>query len=116
MMLQGGFSYSGQRCTAVKVVLVMEEVADELVKKVNKGVEELTVGMPEVSTYLMCWLESCVCMTQMHESCGSYIHSLGLRLLSRTRHLSKQGLQCAELCRSVCCPTSSSLHFCTSVS
>ena len=48
--MQGGFSYSGQRCTAVKVVLVMEEVADELVKKVNKGVEELTVGMPEVSS------------------------------------------------------------------
>lgn len=46
--VQGGFSYSGQRCTAVKVVLVMEEVADELVKKVNKGVDELTVGMPEV--------------------------------------------------------------------
>lgn len=47
-MVQGGFSYSGQRCTAVKVVLVMEEVADELVKKVNEGVEGLTVGMPEV--------------------------------------------------------------------
>ncbi len=50
--MQGGFSYSGQRCTAVKVVLVMEEVADELVKKVNKGVEELTVGMPEVMLFL----------------------------------------------------------------
>ena len=50
--VQGGFSYSGQRCTAVKVVLVMEEVADELVKKVNKGVEELTVGMPEVLYFL----------------------------------------------------------------
>jgi hypothetical protein len=49
--MQGGFSYSGQRCTAVKVVLVMEEVADELVKKVNKGVEELTVGMPEVMLF-----------------------------------------------------------------
>ena len=51
LLVQGGFSYSGQRCTAVKVVLVMEEVADELVKKVNKGVEELTVGMPEVRTH-----------------------------------------------------------------
>ena len=51
--MQGGFSYSGQRCTAVKVVLVMEEVADELVKKVNKGVEELTVGMPEVLLLLL---------------------------------------------------------------
>ena len=33
----------------MKVVLVMEEVADELVKKVNKAVGDLSVGMPEVS-------------------------------------------------------------------
>lgn len=37
----------------------MEEVADELVKKVNKGVEELTVGMPEVCTHLICLHKSC---------------------------------------------------------
>lgn len=37
-ILKGGFSYSGQRCTAVKVVLVLEDVADELVKKVWVGV------------------------------------------------------------------------------
>ena len=48
MCVQGGFSYSGQRCTAVKVVLVMEQVADQLVEKVNKGMADLTVGMPEV--------------------------------------------------------------------
>jgi acyl-CoA reductase-like NAD-dependent aldehyde dehydrogenase len=34
-IIKGGFSYSGQRCTAVKVVLVMEDVADELVKMVS---------------------------------------------------------------------------------
>lgn len=39
--------YSGQRCTAVKVVLVMESVADELVKKVNETLAKLTVGPPE---------------------------------------------------------------------
>lgn len=38
---------SGQRCTAVKVVLVMESVADALVEKVNKRVAKLTVGPPE---------------------------------------------------------------------
>lgn len=48
LVLQGGYSYSGQRCTAVKVVLVAEEIADELVAKVKKGVEGLSVGMPEV--------------------------------------------------------------------
>lgn len=34
-IIKGGFSYSGQRCTAVKVVLVMEDVADELVQMVR---------------------------------------------------------------------------------
>ena len=47
-IIKGGFSYSGQRCTAVKVVLVHEAVADDLVARVRKGMEELTVGRPEV--------------------------------------------------------------------
>jgi glyceraldehyde-3-phosphate dehydrogenase (NADP+) len=34
-IVKGGFSYSGQRCTAVKVVLVMEDVADDLVARVS---------------------------------------------------------------------------------
>lgn len=34
-IVKGGFSYSGQRCTAVKVVLVMQDVADALVAKVR---------------------------------------------------------------------------------
>eukprot|EP00270_Netrium_digitus_P008586 TRINITY_DN2578_c0_g1_i1.p1 TRINITY_DN2578_c0_g1~~TRINITY_DN2578_c0_g1_i1.p1 ORF type:complete len:506 (+),score=143.39 TRINITY_DN2578_c0_g1_i1:218-1735(+) len=46
-VVKGGFSYSGQRCTAVKVVLVMEAVADELVNKVNARLAKLKVGRPE---------------------------------------------------------------------
>ena len=46
-IVKGAFSYSGQRCTAVKVVLVHESVADALVAKVNAGVAKLTVGRPE---------------------------------------------------------------------
>lgn len=42
----GAFSYSGQRCTAVKRVLVMESVADELVAKVAEKIKELKVGNP----------------------------------------------------------------------
>lgn len=38
---------SGQRCTAVKVVCVMESVAEELVKKVVDKMKKLTIGMPE---------------------------------------------------------------------
>jgi glyceraldehyde-3-phosphate dehydrogenase (NADP+) len=46
-IIKGGFSYSGQRCTAVKIVLVHESIADELVEKTKKGVDALTVGKPE---------------------------------------------------------------------
>jgi glyceraldehyde-3-phosphate dehydrogenase (NADP+) len=46
-IVKGGYSYSGQRCTAVKVVCVMESVADTLVSKVNEKVKKLSVGMPE---------------------------------------------------------------------
>lgn len=34
-VIKGGFSYSGQRCTAVKAVLVLQDVADALVEKVR---------------------------------------------------------------------------------
>lgn len=42
----GAFSYSGQRCTAIKRVLVVEEVADKLVKILEKKVGGLSVGDP----------------------------------------------------------------------
>ena len=42
----GAFSYSGQRCTAVKRVLVMESVADKLVEKIVEQMAKLKVGNP----------------------------------------------------------------------
>ncbi|RII33923.1 NADP-dependent glyceraldehyde-3-phosphate dehydrogenase [Clostridium chromiireducens] len=45
-IVAGGYSYSGQRCTAVKRILVLEKVADELVKKVKQKMSNLTVGNP----------------------------------------------------------------------
>ena len=42
----GAYSYSGQRCTAVKRILVMEKVADEFSAKLKGLVEELSVGDP----------------------------------------------------------------------
>ena len=45
-IVSGAFSYSGQRCTAVKRVLVMENVADELTALVKKELEKVKVGMP----------------------------------------------------------------------
>ncbi len=32
-IVSGAYSYSGQRCTAVKRILVLEEIADTLVEK-----------------------------------------------------------------------------------
>lgn len=46
-IVAGAFGYSGQRCTAVKRVLVMNSVADELEKHVCDLVNNLSVGMPE---------------------------------------------------------------------
>ncbi|GAB4854681.1 hypothetical protein Ancab_023263 [Ancistrocladus abbreviatus] len=66
-VVKGGFSYSGQRCTAVKVVLVMESVADALVEKVNAKVAKLTVGPPE---------EDCDITPVVTESSANYIEGL----------------------------------------
>lgn len=45
-IISGAYSYSGQRCTAVKRILVMEKVADELSSKLKDLVEKLSVGDP----------------------------------------------------------------------
>lgn len=45
-IVSGAFSYSGQRCTAVKRVLVLEEVADKLVELVKRELDKVKTGMP----------------------------------------------------------------------
>ena len=45
-IVAGAFSYSGQRCTAIKRVLVMDSVADKLANLIKEKVEKLTVGDP----------------------------------------------------------------------
>jgi glyceraldehyde-3-phosphate dehydrogenase (NADP+) len=46
-IVTGAFSYSGQRCTAVKRVLVMNDIADSLINELSKNVKLLQVGNPE---------------------------------------------------------------------
>lgn len=46
-IVSGAYSYSGQRCTAIKRVLVHYSVADELVSLIKSEVEQLSVGSPE---------------------------------------------------------------------
>lgn len=45
-IVSGAYSYSGQRCTAVKRVLVVDSVADALVAKIKVLAEKLTIGNP----------------------------------------------------------------------
>ena len=45
-IISGAFSYSGQRCTAIKRVLVLDEVADTLVEKLLQNIKKLKVGNP----------------------------------------------------------------------
>ncbi|MEG1003132.1 MAG: NADP-dependent glyceraldehyde-3-phosphate dehydrogenase [Clostridium sp.] len=52
-IVAGAFSYSGQRCTAVKRVLVLDSVADELVSKVMKEMKNVTVGNPLEGDYVV---------------------------------------------------------------
>lgn len=46
-IVSGAYNYSGQRCTAIKRVIVMNEVADELISLMKKEIAKLTVGNPE---------------------------------------------------------------------
>ncbi|WOK94358.1 hypothetical protein Cni_G03060 [Canna indica] len=66
-IVKGGYSYSGQRCTAVKVVLVMESVADAVVEKVKAKMAKLTVGVPE---------ENCDITPVVSESSANFIEGL----------------------------------------
>lgn len=45
-IVAGAYSYSGQRCTAIKRVIAINSIADELVSKIKELIEELKVGNP----------------------------------------------------------------------
>lgn len=46
-IVAGAYSYSGQRCTAVKRILVVDKVADALIEKLTPLVSALNVGLPK---------------------------------------------------------------------
>lgn len=52
-IISGAFSYSGQRCTAIKRVLVHENVADVLVTLLKAEIEKLSVGSPEKDSVIV---------------------------------------------------------------
>ena len=45
-IVDGAYSYSGQRCTAVKRILVIDKVADMLIEKLLTRIRKLKVGDP----------------------------------------------------------------------
>ncbi|AGR42347.1 NADP-dependent glyceraldehyde-3-phosphate dehydrogenase [Spiroplasma diminutum] len=51
-IINGAFGYSGQRCTAVKRVLVNNEIADKLVPLLKNKIESLSVGMPKDNAFI----------------------------------------------------------------
>ncbi len=51
-IVNGAYSYSGQRCTAIKRVLVEDKVADKLIAKIKPLVEKLKVGTPESGAFI----------------------------------------------------------------
>lgn len=46
-IVKGAFSYSGQRCTAIKRVFVSSKNHDQLLTLINQKVNQLTVGLPK---------------------------------------------------------------------
>ncbi|GAA5414812.1 NADP-dependent glyceraldehyde-3-phosphate dehydrogenase [Ureaplasma ceti] len=51
-IIKGGFSYNGQRCTAIKRVFVHKSVHDELVKLLVEKVQKLSVGLPQDNAFI----------------------------------------------------------------
>ncbi|KAI0071926.1 aldehyde dehydrogenase [Panus rudis PR-1116 ss-1] len=45
-VVSGGFSFNGQRCTAIKMVWVHESIANQFAQKVVEKVDQLKMGMP----------------------------------------------------------------------
>ncbi|WP_018661714.1 NADP-dependent glyceraldehyde-3-phosphate dehydrogenase [Heyndrickxia acidiproducens] len=52
-IISGAYSYSGQRCTAIKRVLVHESVANQLVALLKEEIEKLSVGSPEQDSVIV---------------------------------------------------------------
>ena len=50
--ISGTLSYNGQRCTALKILYVHEDIKDEFLNKFSKKVDELELGLPWENTLL----------------------------------------------------------------
>lgn len=66
-IIKGGFGYSSQRCTAIKRVIVLEELYDELCARLTEGTKSLSVGSPE---------DDCVIVPLISKKSADYVEEL----------------------------------------
>ncbi len=57
-IVKGAFGFNGQRCTAIKRVLVQDDIANELVALITKETNALTVGKPSENTNITPLIDS----------------------------------------------------------
>ena len=57
-IIDGAFSYSGQRCTALKRILATDAVADELVPLLLENISKLTIGDPRDNSVITPLIDS----------------------------------------------------------
>ena len=66
-IISGAFSYAGQRCTALKRLLVHESVADTLVDLLHDEIQKLAVGRPE---------DGCTVVPLIDEASADFVEGL----------------------------------------
>src|SRR3989344_3047390 len=65
--LLGAFSYSGQRCTAIKRIIIIEKIADAFIKKFASEAKKLKVGKAEEDAFIT---------PLINKEAGNYIQEL----------------------------------------
>ena len=50
--VNGTLSFNGQRCTAIKIIYVSDNILDEFLEKFSKKVDSLKLGLPWENTLL----------------------------------------------------------------
>lgn len=66
-IVSGAFGYSGQRCTAIKRLIVLDHIADELCEKVKLATGKISVGNP---------MDNCMVTPLISDKSTKYVLSL----------------------------------------
>lgn len=66
-IVSGAFGYSGQRCTAIKRLIVLDGIADEVLEKVKLATSKISVGSP---------VDNCTVTPLINDKSAKYVMSL----------------------------------------